>query len=52
MIHFVDKEFEFVDLPIEISIQDMLLDVVTLVGIVIIICIIGIIMIKSVILGD
>ena len=43
MIHFVDNEFEFVDLPVEVSIQDMLLKVITLVGLVVICIIIGII---------
>ena len=51
MIHFVDNEFEFVDLPVEVSIQDMLLKVITLVGLVVICIIIGIIMIKSVLIG-
>ena len=49
MIHFVDNEFEFVDLPVEVSIQDMLLKVITLVGLVVICIIIGIILIKSVV---
>ena len=52
MIHFVDNEFEFVDLPVEISVQHMLLNVITLVGLVIIIIIIGMIMIKSVMIGE
>lgn len=51
LIHFVDKEFEFVDIPIETSVQEMLLDVTTVVGLIVVIHTIGMLMIRSVMMG-
>jgi hypothetical protein len=50
LLHFVNKEFEFVDIDIEISIQDMLIDVITVVGLTIFIIIIGQLLIRSTLL--